>query len=272
MLYLNSISYYVSRTAAAGLLGILAFILYTTISLFFKDIHPKNLKKIETPTIYKSKENQQNHLLSYPIFGKKSTQRSKTTREHPIDDINLKLVGVFYNEVASESYAWVYDKNEVRVIKIGKEISNNYWLKSVTKESVKIITGTGYRVLPLWEKHPTDTEQDSSLKSPRQVSTYEQRIQNEEHRYSYKFTSSGLEKVSQDSPMGYKVTDKESDFSKYGAKVGDKVISLNGYPLGEGSSDEMAIKSIADQRAISLVIERNGKEITLSRDLRLIRK
>ena len=73
----------------------------------------------------------------------------------------------------------------------------------------------------------------------------------------------GLEPVSEGA-TGYIVTKDAKDLiEKFGLNPGDIVLSVNGYPIGDNSSDTLAVKSFQDSGAASVVINQGGSLTTI---------
>ena len=70
---------------------------------------------------------------------------------------------------------------------------------------------------------------------------------------------------SQGSGSGYRVANN-SLLINVGLRLGDKIISINGQALGDVSSDQLLLADVINSGQASIVVERNGKRLTLNQN------
>lgn len=70
---------------------------------------------------------------------------------------------------------------------------------------------------------------------------------------------------SQGSGNGYRVA-SNSLLINVGLRIGDQIISINGQSLGDVSSDQLLLADVVTSGQASIVVERNGKRLTLNQN------
>ncbi len=70
---------------------------------------------------------------------------------------------------------------------------------------------------------------------------------------------------SQGAGSGYRVANN-SLLLNVGLRLGDKIISINGQSLGDVSSDQLLLADVISSGQASIVVERNGKRLTLNQN------
>ena len=203
-------------------------------------------------------------VRSWRLFGEfEGTEKRPDLEELSESDLSITLLGTFLNKNTQASSAIVsVDGDLPRIVKSNSEITSNVIIKKIFPDRAVISNRGQLEVIKLsdyasmdgavatkasYQGDTTGKPDDNATRTPKQKTL---------EKY-------GLEPVSEGA-TGYKVTEDAKDLiEKFGLNPGDIILSVNGYPVGDNSSDTLAVKSFQGSGSASVVINQGGSMTTM---------
>lgn len=218
---------------------------------------PQNYKLLSSTTVFGELKEEQTNVVEKPV--------------EPAPELNLTLIGTYLAPAPEESLAIVEDtKGKLQdAFGVGETIFDRASLKAVFPDKIEVLHNGKVEVLVL--------DESVSQSSVPTVGAVEQIVVDEDE------LSSALENLplllTQARAVPYFQDGKSvglrlfairsgSLFEKVGLRNGDILKSINGNNLGDMTQALRLFEKLKEQRNLSVVVERNRKEMTVQYSIR----
>lgn len=219
------------------------------------------------------------NIAGASLFGEPS-RKADLSQPAPETRLNMVLKGVFVSENADNSSALIaIDNKPEQNFHIGDELPGSGTLAGIFSDHIVLERAGGNESLSFPDaKKPDAAAVGKSgaaspfilLPNPKEeapdagtrISEYRDKLAADPEKF---LTGNGLEPVSTKAAKGYRLAQKISGsrLSEAGMEVGDVLLSINGYRLGNLEADKAFLQSMPDTDKIRLTIQRGSRKITL---------
>ena len=231
-------------------------------------------------------------LQTRELFGQLGATGPAEPVDAPTTRLNLELQGVFLNELQTASSAIVAERGkDGRLYQVGEKLPGNVTLHAVNADHILLRRGTRLEKLLFISKRlnirATSTASNRSRGAPRtkptriagntQLSSKVQpgdgpnssatlaEVRERLLRNPSKLLKDyGLSAVSKGSPKGYNVDSAHPALAGTGLQPGDRVVSVNGAPLGTAMNDARLIDQARSAGRVRVEVERGGRRFFLT--------
>jgi general secretion pathway protein C len=223
-------------------------------------------------------------LATRQIFGRVDDNQPEQVISAPTTRLNLELQGVFLSDVASTSSAIVAERGkDGKLYLVGDKLPGNSVLHSVESDHILLRRGARLEKLLFITKRlnikasstastgakdrggktGTNTRQRSQAPQPSSssaesaiLSEVRDRLQRNPQAVLKEY---GLSAVAPGSSQGYKVDTAHPTLNNTGLQPGDRVVSVNGAPLGIAMNDARLIDQARAAGRVRVEVERGGR-------------
>jgi|SaaInlStandDraft_1057018.scaffolds.fasta_scaffold11930_4 general secretion pathway protein C len=231
-------------------------------------------------------------LSTLGLFGEVSTQPSEVEIDAPTTRLNLELQGVFLSDIETASSAIVAERGkDGKLYQIGEKLPGLAILHAVASDHILLRRGTRLEKLLFISKRlniqgsNTDSRQKIATANAAQQSTIDsvrqRSIRNDRPSKGSALGLSavrdrllenpnqllkeyGLSSVSPGTRQGYKVDTAHPALANTGLQPGDRVVSVNGAPLGMAMNDARLIDQARSAGRVRVEVERDGRRFFLT--------
>lgn len=222
-------------------------------------------------------------IAQLSIFGKAAPTITKNVEDAPDTTLNLKLLGVLAGD-KDFGYAIVSSgANKTKHYALGDDISSGTTLHAVYADRIILDRGTKMETLRLPKaKVVNGTSKKSTKVKPQQEPLTEEGPSNFETLGDFRkeimsnpirlteFINAQPETDEESGEFkGYSLTPSRNPdmFYQLGFQPGDVLTSVNGILIDSPNKGPEALQTLTDSSEITLVVQREGTEITLFNDL-----
>jgi general secretion pathway protein C len=223
-------------------------------------------------------------LATRQLFGSVDDNQPEQVISAPTTRLNLELQGVFLSDVASTSSAIVAERGkDGKLYLVGDKLPGNSVLHSVESDHILLRRGARLEKLLFITKRlnikasstastgakdrggktGTNTRQRSQAPQPSSssaesaiLSEVRDRLQRNPQAVLKEY---GLSAVAPGSSQGYKVDTAHPTLNNTGLQPGDRVVSVNGAPLGIAMNDARLIDQARAAGRVRVEVERGGR-------------
>ena len=224
------------------------------------------------------------------LFGRADDNQQEEVISAPTTRLNLELQGVFLSDVPSTSSAIVAERGkDGKLYLVGDKLPGNSVLHSVESNHILLRRGARLEKLlfitkrlnieasnsatastsrrPSTQGNPTSSRptQASQSGSPSAgsaiLSAVRDRLQRNPQAVLKEY---GLSAVAPGSSQGYKVDTAHPALNNTGLQPGDRVVSVNGAPLGVAMNDARLIDQARAAGRVRVEVERGGRRFFLT--------
>ena len=223
-------------------------------------------------------------LATRQLFGSVDDNQPEQVISAPTTRLNLELQGVFLSDVASTSSAIVAERGkDGKLYLVGDKLPGNSVLHSVESDHILLRRGARLEKLLFITKRlnikasstastgakdrggktATNTRQRSQAPQPSSssaesaiLSEVRDRLQRNPQAVLKEY---GLSAVAPGSSQGYKVDTAHPTLNNTGLQPGDRVVSVNGAPLGIAMNDARLIDQARAAGRVRVEVERGGR-------------
>jgi len=223
-------------------------------------------------------------LATRQLFGRVDDNQPEQVISAPTTRLNLELQGVFLSDVASTSSAIVAERGkDGKLYLVGDKLPGNSVLHSVESDHILLRRGARLEKLLFITKRlnikasstastgakdrggktGTNTRQRSQAPQPSSssaesaiLSEVRDRLQRNPQAVLKEY---GLSAVAPGSSQGYKVDTAHPTLNNTGLQPGDRVVSVNGAPLGIAMNDARLIDQARAAGRVRVEVERGGR-------------
>ncbi|MGB2330715.1 MAG: type II secretion system protein N [Pseudomonadales bacterium] len=226
------------------------------------------------------------------LFGRLGASGPAEPVEAPTTRLNLELQGVFLSELETASSAIVAERGKNgKLYQVGEKLPGNVTLHAVNADHILLRRGTRLEKLLFISKRlnirASDTasnrntatskarssriagnanlipsaQQPSDQGSSATLSEVRDRLLRNPKKLLKDY---GLSAVSEGSPKGYKVDSAHPALAGTGLQPGDRVVSVNGAPLGTAMNDVRLIDQARSAGRVRVEVERGGRRFFLT--------
>jgi general secretion pathway protein C len=229
-------------------------------------------------------------LATRQLFGRADDNQQEEVISAPTTRLNLELQGVFLSDVPSTSSAIVAERGkDGKLYLVGDKLPGNSVLHSVESNHILLRRGARLEKLlfitkrlnieasnsatastsrrPSTQGKPTSSRptQASQSGSPSAgsaiLSAVRDRLQRNPQAVLKEY---GLSAVAPGSSQGYKVDTAHPALNNTGLQPGDRVVSVNGAPLGVAMNDARLIDQARAAGRVRVEVERGGRRFFLT--------
>ena len=229
-------------------------------------------------------------LATRQLFGRADDNQQEEVISAPTTRLNLELQGVFLSDVPSTSSAIVAERGkDGKLYLVGDKLPGNSVLHSVESNHILLRRGARLEKLlfitkrlnieasnsatastsrrPSTQGNPTSSRptQASQSGSPSAgsaiLSAVRDRLQRNPQAVLKEY---GLSAVAPGSSQGYKVDTAHPALNNTGLQPGDRVVSVNGAPLGVAMNDARLIDQARAAGRVRVEVERGGRRFFLT--------
>jgi len=228
-------------------------------------------------------------LATRQLFGRVDDNQPEQVISAPTTRLNLELQGVFLSAAASLSSAIVAERGKNgKLYLIGDKLPGNSVLHSVESDHILLRRGARLEKLLFIKKRlnikasstastsakdrgrktASNTRQRSQATQPASASTgsailseVRDRLQRNPQGVLKEY---GLSAVAPGSSQGYKVDTAHPALNNTGLQPGDRVVSVNGAPLGVAMNDARLIDQARAAGRVRVEVERGGRRFFLT--------
>ena len=229
-------------------------------------------------------------LATRQLFGRADDNQQEEVISAPTTRLNLELQGVFLSDVPSTSSAIVAERGkDGKLYLVGDTLPGNSVLHSVESNHILLRRGARLEKLlfitkrlnieasnsatastsrrPSTQGKPTSSRptQASQSGSPSAgsaiLSAVRDRLQRNPQAVLKEY---GLSAVAPGSSQGYKVDTAHPALNNTGLQPGDRVVSVNGAPLGVAMNDARLIDQARAAGRVRVEVERGGRRFFLT--------
>ena len=229
-------------------------------------------------------------LATRQLFGRADDNQQEEVISAPTTRLNLELQGVFLSDVPSTSSAIVAERGkDGKLYLVGDKLPGNSVLHSVESNHILLRRGARLEKLlfitkrlnieasnsatastsrrPSTQGNPTSSRptQASQSGSPSAgsaiLSAVRDRLQRNPQAVLKEY---GLSAVAPGSSQGYKVDTSHPALNNTGLQPGDRVVSVNGAPLGVAMNDARLIDQARAAGRVRVEVERGGRRFFLT--------
>jgi general secretion pathway protein C len=218
-------------------------------------------------------------LATFSIF-KAPIAISSSTVNAPDTSLQLKLDGVFAGSVQSQSSAIISDQGQGigKLYRVGQQVSGGATLSAVYVDRVLLQRNGQDEVLRfiktnLLEGDAPPPTQESNIQIKPQTGTQGEQARN--------LLGTALERLNNDPDVylnqmglvanggqGYEITDNVPSYIRrnIGLKAGDKILRLNGQPLGNVQLDKNLLQQVQQTGHARIEIQRGSHHLTIEQN------
>ena len=228
-------------------------------------------------------------LATRQLFGRVDDNQAEQVISAPTTRLNLELQGVFLSDAASTSSAIVAERGKNgKLYLVGDKLPGNSVLHSVESDHILLRRGARLEKLLFIKKRlnikasstastsakdrgrktASNTRQRSQATRPASPSTgsailseVRDRLQRNPQGVLKEY---GLSAVAPGSSQGYKVDTAHPALNNTGLQPGDRVVSVNGAPLGVAMNDARLIDQARAAGRVRVEVERGGRRFFLT--------
>lgn len=207
------------------------------------------------------------NLTGFSLF--KENQVDLPSGQASVAQVPLKLEGIFLSQPASQSAAVIRVNNVSSRYRVGEQLEGtSQRLIAVAWDHIILGDSSGQRAT-LYFGDESATETGAASMQPAAVMDSAQSAQNAIGDAIRQLQSNPTGYLSQmgiqPSGQGYEITDAApADLrNKLGLRSGDKIVSLNGRPLGQVQNDVRLLQQIQQQRSAQIEIRRGDQTMTI---------
>ena len=228
-------------------------------------------------------------LATRQLFGRVDDNQPEQVISAPTTRLNLELQGVFLSAAASLSSAIVAERGKNgKLYLVGDKLPGNSVLHSVESDHILLRRGARLEKLLFIKKRlnikasstastsakdrgrktASNTRQRSQATRPASPSTgsailseVRDRLQRNPQGVLKEY---GLSAVAPGSSQGYKVDTAHPALNNTGLQPGDRVVSVNGAPLGVAMNDARLIDQARAAGRVRVEVERGGRRFFLT--------
>ena len=217
-------------------------------------------------------------LASFTVF-KAATPIASSTLNAPDTSLQLKLDGVFASSLQSQSSAIISEQGQGigKLYRVGQQVSGGATLSAVYVDRVLLQRNGQDEVLRfvktnLLEGDMPPTAATNSMITP-QVSTKAEQARS--------LLGTAIERLNADpdvylnqmgliasSGQGYEITDNVPSYIRrnVGLKVGDRILRLNGQPLGNVQLDKNLLQQVQQTAHARIELQRGSHHLTIEQN------
>ena len=228
-------------------------------------------------------------LATRQLFGRVDDNQPEQVVSAPTTRLNLELQGVFLSDVPSTSSAIVAERGkDGKLYLVGDKLPGNSVLHSVESDHILLRRGARLEKLLFITKRlnikasstasasakdrsrktasntrqPAQTPQAGSSSAGSTIlSQVRDRLQRNPQAVLKEY---GLSAVAPGSSQGYKVDTAHPALNNTGLQPGDRVVSVNGAPLGVAMNDARLIDQARAAGRVRVEVERGGRRFFLT--------
>lgn len=236
-------------------------------------------------------------VAGWHLFGQPPDdfQAAAQTETLPETRLSLELVGVFVADDATSSAALIAAKGEQpKKYRVGDRMAGNAKLAAVLKdhvvisrggvrEQIRFTEGKGalqpvvrrpadpsgehtdatYAADPLPAQAAAGPSPDASPSAREALAELRDELGRDPNRL---LADMGVARVSDDGPQGYAIgaLADHPHLSHVGLQRGDRVLSVNGRPVGDPAQDRLRIEDIIAEGSARIEIERGGQRLAVT--------
>lgn len=208
-------------------------------------------------------------IEAWHLFGEyRATQDPAVAGTLPETALQLELLGTFASDT-DQDWAIIRDGDGAATLyRVGEDIGDDARIRDVTTHYVLLEHRNRQERLPLlpWDdlnglqeiaREARDADDDDNEEEKAELPAPRSRL----------LSHLGVEPVAPDSASGYRVIDEEGTLvDKHGFKIGDVIVSVNGYPLGTLYDDQMAYTSFSQSGVGNIIVRRGATQFMLEYD------
>jgi general secretion pathway protein C len=215
---------------------------------------------------------QSNQGLSVPnITGFALFKENRTdVSAQPVSDVPLKLEGVFIGRPAHNSAAVIRAADLSNRYRVGQKIEGtSQQLIAVAWDHVILRYADGREAALYFGDQPVSANQNTAPSSTQPALNEGQQAQNAIGDAVRQLQNNPVGYLNQmgvnPTAQGYEVTAAANAElrSKLGLRPGDKIVSLNGRPLGQVQNDVRVLEQVQQQRSAQIEIRRGEQTMTI---------
>ncbi|MBF1802573.1 type II secretion system protein N [Alloalcanivorax profundimaris] len=204
-----------------------------------------------------------NQIESWKLFGPLSKSHTGHREEAEYKETSLPIVikGLLSNETGGGWAIFALDKGEEKIIRKGMEIKPGIRVERLEQGYAVIINkGVSEKVALSDFSDIQGLGIEKSRKEPNLAET--EKAEEKASGILQAIRNAGLRRVSKESASGYVVIGEDNRANKqFNLKKGDVINSVNGYPVGSDSADNLAFKTYQRTGKASVEISRSGETI-----------
>lgn len=280
--------------SAFSVLGGWALFLIVENTLFYLDGNlagELNTPSTQTPAL-QSPQALSPSLTTLSLFGQVTDQSAEVVIDAPATRLNLELHGVFLSNLDTASSAIVAERGrDGKLYQIGEKLPGSAVLHAVAADHILLRRGSRVEKLlfiskrlnikgstassrqslsAATQRQPSSTRSGGQMgdrgsqsgpKSSSILSQVRDRLLDNPNQLLKEY---GLSLVSPGSRQGYKVDSAHPAISKTGLQPGDRVVSVNGAPLGVAMNDARLIDQARSAGRVRVEVERGGRRFFLT--------
>ncbi len=228
------------------------------------------------------------------LFGRPDANASTKVIEAPTTRLNLELQGVFLSDTNGSSSAIVAERGrDGKLYIVGDKLPGNGVLQSVAADHILFKRSGRLEKLMFTSKRldiqasgsspsndvarasqnrrtPTEDERANSVtrRSPAAATTTGTRLSDIQTRLAQNpkavLDEYGLSAVAPGTSQGYKINSAHPALANSGLQPGDRVVSVNGAPLGVAMNDVRLIDQARSAGRVRVEVERGGRRFFLT--------
>ena len=231
-------------------------------------------------------------LQTRELFGRLGVAGPAQPVDAPTTRLNLELQGVFLSGLKTDSSAIVAERGKAgKLYQVGEKLPGNVTLHAVNADHILLRRGTRLEKLLFISKrlnirpsnnasnrntaalrarpsrgadsvqvNPNVRSSTSPIASATLSEVRDRLLQNP----SKLLKDYGLSAISEGSPKGYKVDTAHPALAGTGLQRGDRVVSVNGAPLGAAMNDARLIDQARSAGRVRVEVERGGRRFFLT--------
>ena len=229
-------------------------------------------------------------LTTRQLFGRIDNDQPEQVISAPTTRLNLELQGVFLSDVPSTSSAIVAERGrDGKLYLVGDKLPGNSVLHSVESDHILLRRGARLEKLlfitkrlnikssstaattasrnPRTKTNPNPSRRDpaSQANSPNTSTAILNEVRERMLRNPKAVLKEyGLSAVAPGSSQGYKVDTAHPALNNTGLQPGDRVVSVNGAPLGVAMNDARLIDQARAAGRVRVEVERGGRRFFLT--------
>lgn len=248
----------------AAILAVTLFYLSADLPSVSNHSGPQKTLKTDPPGLTFDKK----EVASWNLFGTPTRSATGSYVPKTKTDLPIELLGTFLDQHSKMRWAILKEKNKEELsYELGQRIKENITITEINPHSI-VINNNGTLERVSLREFSTENSKKSqvSIKSDEKANdAKDDRHVTELSTRENLLRTYRLKPVNEGSASGYIVLEKaEKIQEKFGLKPGDVILSANGYPLGEESSDMMALKAYQDLKSAEIVVKRKDQLVTVS--------
>ncbi len=221
-------------------------------------------------------------IAQLSLLGKAAPTKSKNVEEAPDTTLNLKLLGVLAGD-KDYGYAIVSSgANKIKHYALGDDISNGTTLHAVYADRIILDRGAKMETLRLPKaKKVTSTSKRTKKAAPKQklieegktnfesLGDFRQEIMSNPVRLTEFINAQPESDAETGEFKGYSLSPSRNPdmFYQLGFQPGDVLTSVNGILIDSPNKGPEALQTLKDASEVTMVVKREGTEITLFNDL-----